>query len=104
MPRVHTLARALAPQGRARPTLAKLYNWRYRSLGDLPNVFTVPAFGLANPGFALDFQLIDVPDYNGRGESSPLPYFYQVGMTGARPQRACARVAPPALRDDVARA
>jgi intron-binding protein aquarius len=65
-------------QGRARPTLAKLYNWRYRDLGDLPLVSQAPAFVAANPGFALDFQLIDVPDFNGRGESSPLPYFYQV--------------------------
>ena len=27
-------------QGRARPTLAQLYNWRYRQLGNLPNVET----------------------------------------------------------------
>ena len=66
-------------QGRARPPLAKLYNWRYRDLGDLPSVTSHPQFLTANPGFALDFQLIDVPDFNGRGESSPLPYFYQVG-------------------------
>ncbi len=25
-------------QGRARPSLAALYNWRYDGLGDLPNV------------------------------------------------------------------
>ncbi|PSC68726.1 Intron-binding aquarius [Micractinium conductrix] len=67
----------LNAQGRARPSMAKLYNWRYRALGDLPNVATVPAFQVANPGFAHTFQLIDVPDFNGRGESCPLPYFYQ---------------------------
>ncbi|KAL4443940.1 hypothetical protein ABPG75_011677 [Micractinium tetrahymenae] len=67
----------LNAQGRARPSLAKLYNWRYRALGDLPAVSSEPAFRAANPGFALDFQLIDVPDFNGRGESCPLPYFYQ---------------------------
>ncbi|EFN59246.1 hypothetical protein CHLNCDRAFT_29663 [Chlorella variabilis] len=67
----------LNAQGRARPTLAKLYNWRYRDLGDLPSVSQEPAFVTANPGFALDFQLVDVPDFNGRGESCPLPYFYQ---------------------------
>jgi hypothetical protein len=66
-----------AAQGRARPSLAKLYNWRYRDLGDLPAVSSAPAFVAANPGFALDYQLIDVPDYGGRGESCPLPYFYQ---------------------------
>ena len=101
----HRFSPPAATQGRARPTLAKLYNWRYRSLGDLPNVSTVPAFTVANPGFALEFQLIDVPDYNGRGESSPLPYFYQVRcelrpppalVAGAR-GRWLARLVPPPL-------
>lgn len=41
---------ATPPQGRARPPLAKLYNWRYRALGDLPNVQEQPAFRTANPG------------------------------------------------------
>ena len=36
------------------------------------------AFLRANPGFALDFQFVDVPDYQGVGESAPVPYFYQV--------------------------
>ena len=66
------------PQGRARPALAKLYNWRYEGLGDLPYVTTAPEFLRANPGFAHDFQFIDVPDYQGRGESEPVPHFYQV--------------------------
>ena len=66
-------------QGRARPSLAKLYNWRYRQLGDLPAVASSPTFQLANPGLALDFQFVDVQDFNGRGESEPVPYFYQVG-------------------------
>ncbi|KAM7263883.1 hypothetical protein ACFE04_001566 [Oxalis oulophora] len=48
----------LNAQGRARPSIAELYNWRYRELGDLPN-------------------LVDVPDYNGKGESAPSPWFYQ---------------------------
>lgn len=88
-PRARAAAEAATPspnppsrppaQGRARPSLAALYNWRYRALGDLPNVTTAPAFRAANPGFALPFQLVDVPDYGGRGESCPLPYFYQVG-------------------------
>ncbi len=87
LPESHLLLALCPPclpsgQGRARPSLAKLYNWRYRALGDLPAVSTEPAFRAANPGFALDFQLIDVPDFNGRGESCPLPYFYQVGQWG----------------------
>ena len=65
-------------QGRARPSLAKLYNWRYEDLGDLPYVKTAPDFLRANPGFAHDFQFIDVPDYQGQGESAPVPHFYQV--------------------------
>ena len=69
----------ICAQGRARPSLAKLYNWRYEDLGDLPYVKTAPEFLRANPGFAYDFQFIDVPGYQGRGESEPVPYFYQVG-------------------------
>eukprot|EP00798_Chlamydomonas_sp_ICE-L_P018650 gene18650-25166_t len=67
----------LNAQGRARPSMAKLYNWRYRALGDLPNVNNAPAFALANPGFAHVYQFIDVPDYMGKGETEPTPYFYQ---------------------------
>jgi len=67
----------LNAQGRARPTLAKLYNWRYRALGDLPYVLNTPAFKAANPGLAFDYQFINVPDFMGKGESEPTPYFYQ---------------------------
>jgi len=65
-------------QGRARPTLAQLYNWRYKELGDLPNVRHSPEYVRANPGFSYDYQFIDVGDMDGRGESEPVPYFYQV--------------------------
>lgn len=71
-------------QGRARPSLASLYNWRYQELGDLPNVRQQPAYLQANAGLAYDYQFIDVPDYylphdpNPRGESEPVPHFYQV--------------------------
>ena len=67
----------LNAQGRARPSLAALYNWRYKSLGDLPRVASQPAFQAANPGFAFEYQLIDVPDFHGRGESEPIAHFYQ---------------------------
>ncbi|EFJ49751.1 hypothetical protein VOLCADRAFT_104194 [Volvox carteri f. nagariensis] len=67
----------LNAQGRARPSLARLYNWRYKALGDLPAVQQGTPFRAANPGFAFDFQLVDVPDYLGKGESEPVPYFYQ---------------------------
>lgn len=67
----------LNAQGRARPSLARLYNWRYRDLGDLPYVKDNPIFHKANAGFSYDYQLVDVPDYHGRGESAPSPWFYQ---------------------------
>ncbi|KAJ0258773.1 P-loop containing nucleoside triphosphate hydrolases superfamily protein [Hirschfeldia incana] len=67
----------LNAQGRARPSLAKLYNWRYRDLGDLSIVKELPVFHRANAGFSYDYQLINVPDYEGRGESTPSPWFYQ---------------------------
>ncbi|KAI3917849.1 hypothetical protein MKW92_020185 [Papaver armeniacum] len=53
-------------QGRARPNIAKLYNWRCRDLGDLPIVREQAIFHIANAGFAYDHQLVDVPDYKGR--------------------------------------
>ncbi|KAB1227544.1 Intron-binding protein aquarius [Morella rubra] len=67
----------LNAQGRARPSIAKLYNWRYRDLGDLPYVKEEAIFHKANSGFSYDYQLIDVPDYQGRGETAPSPWFYQ---------------------------
>ncbi|GAA0161608.1 RNA helicase [Lithospermum erythrorhizon] len=67
----------LNAQGRARPSLAKLYNWRYRELGDLPFVTENSVFHRANAGFSYEYQLIDVPDYRGKGESAPSPWFYQ---------------------------
>ncbi|GKV09176.1 hypothetical protein SLEP1_g20718 [Rubroshorea leprosula] len=67
----------LNAQGRARPSIAKLYNWRYRDLGDLPYVKEEAIFHRANAGFSYDYQLVDVPDYHGKGESAPSPWFYQ---------------------------
>ncbi len=80
--RSHTHTRSTPPsppptQGRARPSLAKLYNWRYKSLGDLPLVQQQQEFLLANAGFSHEVQFVNVPDYNGRGEFEPLPHFTQ---------------------------
>ncbi|KAK9230444.1 hypothetical protein WN944_023414 [Citrus x changshan-huyou] len=63
-------------QGRARPSIARLYNWRYSDLGDLSYMNEAAIFRGANAGFSYDYQLVDVPDYNGRGESVPSPWFY----------------------------
>jgi len=67
----------LDQQGRARPSLAELYQWRYPALGNLALVEGAlkRMFDAANPGFAYEFQLIDVPDENA--ESEPVPFFFQ---------------------------
>ncbi|XP_036448843.1 RNA helicase aquarius isoform X1 [Colossoma macropomum] len=67
----------LDAQGRARASLCNLYNWRYKQLGNLPHVQSQPEFQSPNPGLTYDFQLINVEDFNGVGESEPNPYFYQ---------------------------
>ncbi|KAJ3709379.1 hypothetical protein LUZ61_013084 [Rhynchospora tenuis] len=67
----------LNAQGRARPSIANLYNWRYRELGDLSYVCEEPIFHKANAGFSYEYQLVDVPDYMGKGETAPSPWFYQ---------------------------
>eukprot|EP01116_Phalansterium_solitarium_P021731 TRINITY_DN6889_c0_g2_i1.p1 TRINITY_DN6889_c0_g2~~TRINITY_DN6889_c0_g2_i1.p1 ORF type:complete len:1438 (-),score=611.74 TRINITY_DN6889_c0_g2_i1:257-4549(-) len=66
----------LDAQGRARPSISTLYNWRYKRLNNLPNT-EGSTFKLANTGFAYDFQMVDVPDYGGHGEITPNPHFYQ---------------------------
>ncbi|KAH7719949.1 DEAD box protein helicases superfamily protein (Aquarius) [Aphelenchoides avenae] len=68
----------LDAQGRARDEIARLYNWRYKKLGDLPHIQALPEYNTVNAGFAYNYQLIDVPDFNGVGETTPSPYFYQV--------------------------
>jgi intron-binding protein aquarius len=67
----------LDQQGRARPSIASLYQWRYPHLGNLPLVEISPEFQIANAGFRYDYQFIHVPDYRGRGESEPTPHFIQ---------------------------
>jgi intron-binding protein aquarius len=52
-------------------------------LGNLAHVENWAEYRVANAGFWFDFQLINVEDFNGVGESEPSPYFYQVSMTEA---------------------
>jgi intron-binding protein aquarius len=61
----------LDQQGRARPSIAQLYSWRYNKLDNLVD------FKLANAGLAFDYQFINVPDYKGVGESEPTPHWIQ---------------------------
>ena len=67
----------LDAQGRARSSLCALFQWRYKNLGSLAHVNEQTEFKLANAGFAFDYQLINVEDFNGHGESEPQSYFYQ---------------------------
>lgn len=67
----------LDAQGRSRPSLAALYQWRYPHLTNLPFTSTAPEFVRANAGLRFDCQFIDVPDYNGKGETEPSPHFLQ---------------------------
>jgi len=67
----------LDAQGRCRSTLCDLFRWRYNNLRDLSHIDNFEDFKLANTGFLYDYQLINVEDFNGIGESEPQPFFYQ---------------------------
>lgn len=67
----------LDQQGRARPSIASLYSWRYKNLGNLDILSSTPEFQTANAGFKYDYQFIQVPEYKGKGESEPTPHFIQ---------------------------
>ncbi|XP_059617588.1 RNA helicase aquarius [Phlebotomus argentipes] len=64
-------------QGRARSSICELYKWRYKQLGDLAHIQQWAEYRKANAGFAFDFQMINVEDFNGVGETEPNPFFYQ---------------------------
>jgi intron-binding protein aquarius len=68
----------LSAQGRSRPSIAKLYSWRYGGLENLPAVTKEgSSYSRSNAGFIFDHQLVNVEDYHGEGETSPSPYFFQ---------------------------
>ncbi|KAL2836517.1 hypothetical protein BJY01DRAFT_55605 [Aspergillus pseudoustus] len=67
----------LDQQGRARPSIAELFRWRYQNLGNLPIVEKSSDFKQANAGFQFEYQFINVPDYQGTGEREPSPHFIQ---------------------------
>ena len=52
-------------------------SWRYNDLGNLSHVVESDEFQRANPGLLHTFQLINVEDFQGKGESTPSAYFYQ---------------------------
>ncbi|KAF2843143.1 intron-binding protein aquarius [Patellaria atrata CBS 101060] len=67
----------LDQQGRARPSLADLYRWRYTRLGDLSIVESAPEFQTANAGLRHEYQFVNVEDYKGKGEMEPTQHFIQ---------------------------
>jgi intron-binding protein aquarius len=67
----------LDQQGRCRPEIASLFNWRYKELGNLARVATSSEYRAANAGLLHAVQLINVDDFEGKGETAPTPYFYQ---------------------------
>ncbi|KAI8352959.1 P-loop containing nucleoside triphosphate hydrolase protein [Mortierella sp. GBAus27b] len=67
----------LDAQGRARSEMVELYKWRYKNLGDLPNILERKEFKLANAGFAYDYQFINAENYKSHGETAPRPHFIQ---------------------------
>lgn len=75
----------LDQQGRARPEIASLYSWRYRKqsngvivqeLGNLPFV-KGGIYSRGNAGFLYPFQMVNVPEFQGKGEYCPTAHFYQ---------------------------
>ena len=67
----------LDAQGRCRSTLCDLFRWKYKNLRDLTHINELDNYQKANAGFVYDYQLINVEDFNGTGESEPQPFFYQ---------------------------
>jgi intron-binding protein aquarius len=91
----------LNQQGRAKPEIASLYNWRYNSsawtlaptttsasdpvfnfsaltkLGNLPFVEQSSEYLRGNTGFYYSYQFIHVPYYQNKGENSPAHNSFQ---------------------------
>jgi len=69
---------SLNDQGRCRPSIMELFKWRYPTLKNLPNVLDKHSpYGYANAGFRFEYQFINVPDFDGKGETAPRPHYYQ---------------------------
>ncbi|KAF2863704.1 P-loop containing nucleoside triphosphate hydrolase protein [Piedraia hortae CBS 480.64] len=71
--RLHVPSVTLNSQGRARPTIAELYKWRYPTLTNLP-LTTKEPFTLANPGLRWEYQFISLPSST---ETCPTKGYYQ---------------------------
>jgi len=71
----------LVHQGRCRQEILELFNWRYEDLRSLPQVLpdanSESPYNFGNAGFRYNYQFINVPDFEGKGEQAPMPFFYQ---------------------------
>jgi intron-binding protein aquarius len=67
----------LDQQGRCRPDIANLFNRRYDQLANLDRVVILKPYLVANAGFVHTMQVINVDDFEGKGETTPTPFFYQ---------------------------
>lgn len=70
----------LKEQGRCRESLLELFSWKYPEIKSLDIVKSKDPnspYNLANAGFVHEYQFIDVGPFNGKGEITPTPYFYQ---------------------------
>eukprot|EP00842_Homolaphlyctis_polyrhiza_P004514 jgi/Hompol1/5063/HPOL_001001-RA len=69
----------LNEQGRSRPSIASVYSPLYspRVLMHHKDVANDNSMKLANPGFAFEYQMINVGDFMGQGETEPRTGFYQ---------------------------
>ncbi|KPI39753.1 Intron-binding protein aquarius [Cyphellophora attinorum] len=67
----------LNAQGRCRPSLATLFQFRYPTLTNLPLTSTQPEFLHANAGLRYDYQFIDTSTSEGALEREPTPHFIQ---------------------------
>ena len=64
----------LDAQGRMRESLKSIFSWKYSfEIHDLPIIAQEKRFSLANPGFLYTYQLINMDEYMGDGETSPNP-------------------------------
>ncbi|KAL0209473.1 hypothetical protein RCL1_008311 [Eukaryota sp. TZLM3-RCL] len=63
-------------QGRCRPSLAQLFDWKYPELKSFEFV-SQDSFQLANTGLAFDYQFINISEYKGQSEHQPVPHYYQ---------------------------
>ncbi|KII74383.1 Intron-binding protein aquarius [Thelohanellus kitauei] len=64
-------------QGRCRPSICELFKWRYKDLKTLPILLENPTYQLANTGFLFEYQLINVENFEGQGETEPTKHFIQ---------------------------